>query len=786
MAAKRAPVPAAVVVGASGDTGFESQGISLLAWIPLSEFGGSMGADSWGYTSGSGREYAIMTTNAVVSFVEISDPGRPEIVQTFNAVQNDWRDVKVYQDHAYWVSEGGDNVQIADLSQIDNGTVTFVGSVGDSGTSATHNLAIDEDSGFLYRLGGGSNPTEGMRVFSLANPASPTFVGEWNDRYIHDAQVVRYTSGPFANQQIAFVFSEETSGGGAPGVDILNVTNKNNITKISDAFYGSAVFSHQGWLSPDRNTLYLNDELDETSFGTLTTTRVLNVSNLNNPQVVNTFTSGKTSIDHNLYTKDNLIFEANYRSGLRVFDATNPTSPVETAFFDTYPSDDAASFNGLWNVFPYFDSDTVIGSDIERGLFIWRMGDRELDISVTGSAPELIDPNGESLFVDIVAQGGAALDISSVRLHLDTGSGFVESPLANLGGGSFRADFPALDCGAEVTYYFSARTMDGVTWSEPAAGPSFVFGAVAANTQTTVFDEDLESAPGWTVGAPGDSASTGVWERVDPIGTGAQPDDDHTDGGTLAYVTGQGPVFGGLGDNDVDGGDTTLTTSDYDLSDGDATISYWRWYSNTAGGSPNEDSFVVDISNNGGGSWTNVEVVGPTGDETSGGWFQHSFVVSDLVTPTANVRLRFIASDFGGGSIVEAAVDDLRVDRFDCNTCQADLGFGGPGSAVFSVCGQPLDSGNSALALLENAPPSAPAFLFLGLANNPTSFHGGQLVPLPFVSLTMLSTNPAGKISVNVPGGNGPVTVYAQFAIADGSQPNGAALSNALELQFGP
>jgi hypothetical protein len=56
-----------------------------------------------------------------------------------------------------------------------------------------------------------------------------------------------------------------------------------------------------------------------------------------------------------------------------VFDASNPLAPVEVAWFDTWPSDDQAQFNSLWNVYPYFPSGTVTGTDIEKGLFVWRV-----------------------------------------------------------------------------------------------------------------------------------------------------------------------------------------------------------------------------------------------------------------------------------------------------------------------------------------------------------------------------------------------------------------------------
>jgi hypothetical protein len=89
---------------------------------------------------------------------------------------------------------------------------------------------------------------------------------------------------------------------------------------------------------------------------------------------------------------------------------------------------------------------------------------------------------------------------------------------------------------------------------------------------------DLESNPGWIVGAAGDTASGGVWVRVNPVGTDAQPEYDVTPGaGTTCYVTGQGSVGGLLGAADVDGGATTLTTTAIDLTaEPDPHLGYWR------------------------------------------------------------------------------------------------------------------------------------------------------------------------------------------------------------------
>jgi len=101
----------------------------------------------------------------------------------------------------------------------------------------------------------------------------------------------------------------------------------------------------------------------------------------------------------------------------------------------------------------------------------------------------------------------------------------------------------------------------------------------------------------------------------------------------------------------------------------DPVVSYWRWYSNNTGASPNADIFEVHISDNGGSNWSLVEMVGPTDSESNGGWYQNTFLVSDYVSLTADVRMRFRASDLDSGSIVEAAVDDLEVVDIICQIC---------------------------------------------------------------------------------------------------------------------
>jgi hypothetical protein len=119
----------------------------------------------------------------------------------------------------------------------------------------------------------------------------------------------------------------------------------------------------------------MDDEFDESSHGLTATTHVLDVRDVANPTYVTNFTTGWCSIDHNLMVRDSLVFEANYTTGLRVFDAGDVQNVIAVAHFDTYPQDNGLGFRGAWGVYSDFPSGTVILSDITRGLFVFTLCD---------------------------------------------------------------------------------------------------------------------------------------------------------------------------------------------------------------------------------------------------------------------------------------------------------------------------------------------------------------------------------------------------------------------------
>ena len=360
---------AGLIATAPATAGFPAVNVSLYSQLSLEDFKAEFAEDCWGYVSESGREYAIIGLSTGTGFVEITDPENPVIVDIV-LTANRGRDMKVYQNYVYSSSDSGP-FNIIDVQDIDIGVITLLASL-DGGT---HNIVINEESGFLYAATGGP-----LVAVDLADPVNPQPVGFW-DSSAHDAQVVTYTEGPYAGREIAFICAGSTGN-----VEIVDVTDKLNMFLVGSETYPEAVFPHQGWLSEDRRYFYVDDELEG-----IQRTLIFDVSDLSDPVFVGEFTTGLDSTDHNLYVRDGFIFEANYTSGLRIFDACDPENPVEVGFFDTFPANDDPDFSGAWSNYPFFPSGTVIVSDRSGGLFVL---DVSQAIAASGCCPWDLDGDG--------------------------------------------------------------------------------------------------------------------------------------------------------------------------------------------------------------------------------------------------------------------------------------------------------------------------------------------------------------------------------------------------------
>ncbi|WP_241148048.1 choice-of-anchor B family protein [Lacinutrix jangbogonensis] len=364
---------------------YPCNGIDLLAEINTETLGGDAsieGSDIWGWTDPTtNNEYAIIALTNSTAFIDITDPVNPVYLGRLNssAGTNFWRDVKVYNNHAFIVADGAGphGMQVFDLTRLRNVVnipEVFTVDAIYTGVGSCHNIVINESEGVAYLVGCSSTNGGGPIFVDISNPMNPTFLGDYTAAgYTHDAQVVTY-NGPDSDYTGKQIYVG--SNGNTDKVVILDVTDKSNVIQISDFTYPQTDYAHQGWFTDDHAYFILGDELDEQGFGFNTKTLIFDFTDLDNPTLSSTYTGPTEAIDHNGYVKGNEYYLANYRAGLRILDITNisaaSNSMTETAFFDTFPSSNSANFNGVWSVYPYFASGNIIISDIEGGLFIVR------------------------------------------------------------------------------------------------------------------------------------------------------------------------------------------------------------------------------------------------------------------------------------------------------------------------------------------------------------------------------------------------------------------------------
>ena len=379
-------------------SGYDCNRVDLLSFLPREEMGAGRGArlnDVWGWTDPlTGREFGLVGRMDGTSFVDISDPYNPRYLgnlsRTEGSPPSTWRDIKVFKDYAFIVADGAGEhgMQVFDLAQLRDVTEPreFEPTVLYTEVASSHNVAINEETGFAYLVGssdGGVTCGGGSHMVDINDPLNPVFAGCFahpntgrrNTGNSHDAQCVVY-HGPdedYKGREIC-VNSNETA------LSVADVTDKDNPVAVAAADYPGVQYAHQGWLTEDHRYFYSNDELDEVN-GTVDATRTLiwDLADLDDPFLLTEYMNPTKATDHNLYVHGDRLYMSNNRAGLRVLDISDPENPFEVGHFDTTPwSADEAGFDGTWSVYPYFESGSVLVSSRREGLFIVRPRARRL------------------------------------------------------------------------------------------------------------------------------------------------------------------------------------------------------------------------------------------------------------------------------------------------------------------------------------------------------------------------------------------------------------------------
>ncbi|MEL7020670.1 MAG: choice-of-anchor B family protein, partial [Bacteroidota bacterium] len=355
--------------------------VHLRSHINLTALGASSSNDIWGWTSPTtGREYALTGIAEGTVFVDVTDPNDAWVIGRLATPSSasSWRDIKVVGNYAYIGSEAGNSgLQVFDLTQLDQissppaNPMIFEEENNSNADviSTSHNIVSNPETGLLATVGTRAVCNGGIVFYdTAANPSDPPQRGCFaDDGYTHDAVCFIYR-GPdtrYLGQEICIALNEDT-------YTIIDATNRNTPTLISRTTYADSRYTHQGWVTDDHKYLIVNDEIDETALGINTRTLIFDISNLENPVDHTVFNSTESAIDHNLYVRGSLVYQSNYRAGLRILDIEDIDNKniTEVAYFDIFPSDNDASYNGAWSVYPYFDNQKIIINAIEGGLFV--------------------------------------------------------------------------------------------------------------------------------------------------------------------------------------------------------------------------------------------------------------------------------------------------------------------------------------------------------------------------------------------------------------------------------
>lgn len=379
---------------------YPCDGYDLQTAISLGAMNANAGNDSWGWTDPTnGDEYALVGLDNGTAFIDISNPISPVYLGKLPTHTNSstWRDIKVYNNYAFVVSEaGGHGMQVFDLTRLRNVVappVTFTEDAHFGGFGSAHNIVINEDTGYAYPVG--ANQFNGGPIFiNIQDPLNPIQEGGYSmDNYSHDAQIVTYCGpDPDYNGREILIGSNENE------VIIADITDKSNPVSISTVGYPNTSYTHQGWFTEDQSYFILGDEVDELDNGGNTRNIVFDFTDLDNPSLSFEYFGTTEAIDHNGYTKGTKYYMANYRAGLRVLDITDIANGTmtEEGFFDSYPNNNNASFSGAWSVYPYFESGNIVISDINRGFLLVKSSsyDSTPPNAICGTATVSIDANG--------------------------------------------------------------------------------------------------------------------------------------------------------------------------------------------------------------------------------------------------------------------------------------------------------------------------------------------------------------------------------------------------------
>lgn len=675
-------------------------------------FPGQTVANMSGWAGPDGQEYALVGASKGLIVVNVSYPDAPVKIVQIPGPDNFWKEIKTYGHYAYVVTEGGQGVQIVDLSALPSANLPNKFYKGDGAINnqlnSIHALHIDLAKGFLYAYG--SNLFDGGAIVLdiHTDPWNPHYVGKFDQLgYIHDGYVDNDTL--YAGHINLGLFS------------IVDMSDKANPVLLNTQTTPNH-FTHNTWLSEDRKTLLTTDETTHSYLASYDVSDPTDIKALD--QIQTNPSSG--SIVHNTHVLGKYAITAWYTEGVTITDISRPDNLVETGHFDTYPQGSGGTFDGCWGVYPYLPSGNLVAGNINPGE-LWvltpsyqpasylegKITDASNGLPIVGAQVQLVGNSSSTKTTGtdgVYRTGQATPGLVQVQVSkfgylpvttsatLSAGAltildiALTPSPVYNVEGIVRRADnlmpLPGAKVAilsADISYQtttdangaFSILNVLEGTYDIVAGDWGFRYKTInrhiTANQQVTLdlakgYVDDFVFDYGWQKSG---TSTEGIWERTDHplgvnVGTLLSPDADALgDVGYSCYVTGNSSAD--VDADDVENGTSVLVSPVMDLShypDPRITAQVWAVSININ----NEfiDSIKVYVTNG-----TEEKLAWERkGDNLN--WQLMQFDVTDFVPVSETVQIRVVCFDdpAGGGMLdsYEAAFDKFKVTGITVDT----------------------------------------------------------------------------------------------------------------------
>ncbi len=664
------------------------------------EFPGQTLANICGYAK-DGKEYALLGASKGLIIMDVTNPDEPKQIVQIPGPDNLWKEIKVYQHYAYVTSEGGQGLQIVDMTNLPAANLQSKFYTGDGDLAGKlnpiHALHIDVPKGVVYCFGANGSLSSGAIMLDIkTDPWNPKYLGVVNKDYIHDGYAENDTL------YAGHIYRGE--------MEVWYTKDKKNPVSLGKVKTPTA-FTHNIWLSDNHKYAFTTDENANSFLG------AYDLTDLSDIKLVDKISHniGSGAVVHNTHILNDYAISSYYTEGVTIHDVHRPDNLVEVAHYDTYapatnPND---PFSGAWGVYPFLPSGNLIISNIDEGLYIVsptykracylegkvlnslskatidgatlkvigvstanavsnlqgiyktgvaNEGSITVEVAKVGFKPKTVIASvthGNVTNLDIELEPLSAATIT-VQVNDAAGNPIKEAKVSIKSASQLLSAKTNSDGLVTLTTFRDTVTVYAGKWgySIALAAKQPIISSLTPTklTLTKGLRDDFVSGlkHDWVI--TGD-ATTGQWVLDVPIentqgGAKATPAKDNaSDVGNECYLTGNlndAPAV-----SDVDNGFVMLTSPSMDLTNfQNPTLSYDEWFYNGGGDGNMNDSIKV-ILNNGQAQ----KVIHITRGLIWNKWTKITLPLKGLLPLTNTMTVSFRTADSNPGHLVKAAID---------------------------------------------------------------------------------------------------------------------------------